>query len=340
MELALIRHPAVAMPPGICYGASNVPLAREPAAEAARLALRLDALGCGAPVCIHTSPLARCAGVAQWLAAHYARETRSDPRLAELDFGAWEMRPWDAIDRAAIDAWARDVEHARPHGGESVAMLAARVAAWLDQLETGGADACAAVVTHAGVIRVLTSLALGLPLAACLDWHLATGAVCRLRRDAGRWRAGTDRTARQARRMDRLAHPAHGATPNIDLNARQPPSFRAGKDSADAEGVLSAVNEACAVSRRRNPLPLRREGCQYGQGAVGIGASRRPSSLVLERRPRTALVLPLPGVHPGRVASPYRMRTQALAAAPFARVLQIAAQLRGAFGQARRAAVD
>ena len=46
---------------------------------------------------------------------------RFDARLAELDFGHWEMQSWDGIPRAEVDAWAADVAHYRPGGGESVA---------------------------------------------------------------------------------------------------------------------------------------------------------------------------------------------------------------------------
>ena len=43
-----------------------------------------------------------------------------------MDFGRWEGLPWSAVPRAELDAWAADLMHARPHGGESVAMLLAR----------------------------------------------------------------------------------------------------------------------------------------------------------------------------------------------------------------------
>ena len=32
---------------------------------------------------------------------------------------------WDSIDRALLDAWADDLEHARAHGGESLAQFVA-----------------------------------------------------------------------------------------------------------------------------------------------------------------------------------------------------------------------
>jgi len=191
MDLILIRHPAVAVATGICYGASDVPLAAAPHIEIARLADRLTTLCEGRSVQFHASTLSRCTAIATPLARHFEAVLQTDARLRELDFGRWEMQAWDAIPRAELDTWADDVEHACTHGGESVSALAGRVQSWLTELETHShppeteAGACAVVLTHAGVMRVLAALALRLPLAASLDWQLELGAICHLRR---RWR--------------------------------------------------------------------------------------------------------------------------------------------------------
>lgn len=202
MDLVLIRHPAVAVAPGVCYGNSDVPLAADAAASTAMLASRLAALNVPQPHVLFTSPLSRCARVAQALAVEARCDLHTDARLAEMHFGTWELQRWDAIDRAALDAWAADFEHAREHGGESVAQFVARVNAWLDVSVDSGAqvDAVAAThehamrpvaqstalwaVTHAGVIRAIASRVLGLPLAHCMKWPLALPAVVWLRRDA------------------------------------------------------------------------------------------------------------------------------------------------------------
>jgi alpha-ribazole phosphatase len=214
MDLILIRHPAVGVPTGICYGRSDVPLAADPGAEVQRCLERIGTLNLRDPVgAVHASVLSRCTRIAAPLAAHFNVAMHADPRLQEIDFGRWEMQAWDAIARAEIDAWAQDLENARTHGGESVAMLALRVGAWLEECErtlgwaalamngedttpvenmpdasdTSGAaqqkQAGGPVVTiaHAGVIRVLTALALRLPLATCVHWHLGFGGLCQLR---------------------------------------------------------------------------------------------------------------------------------------------------------------
>lgn len=140
MRLWLIRHPPPAVPPGTCYGSTDLPLADDPAVHAAALRPLLPA---GVP--IYSSPLTRCRRLAEIL--HPA--PLFDDRLREIDFGDWEMQPWDSLDRRLLDAWAADPFHFVPPGGEAVAALRTRVRDFLDGL---GGDSV--LVAHAGVIKV------------------------------------------------------------------------------------------------------------------------------------------------------------------------------------------
>jgi alpha-ribazole phosphatase len=141
---------------GICYGRLDVAVAADAvsaAAEAVRQRIPATVLA-DAP--IYSSPASRCAGLAVALAG--ARAVRFTAALLEMDFGRWEGRSWDAIPRAELDDWARDLRGYRPGGGESVRMLATRWRGWLESmLETGCTTAI--VITHAGVIRVALDLA-------------------------------------------------------------------------------------------------------------------------------------------------------------------------------------
>lgn len=170
----------------MCYGASDVALQGDAAHEAASIAARLDALQVRAPQRIATSPLTRCASIAEALATRHRQKPFADARLAEMDFGAWEMQRWDDIERAQIDAWAANFEHAREHGGESVAQFDARVSAWFATLDVSDATAKTTTwaVAHAGVIRTIAARALGLPLANCVRWPLEMAAIVWLRYDA------------------------------------------------------------------------------------------------------------------------------------------------------------
>ncbi|KAG8152250.1 alpha-ribazole phosphatase [Burkholderia catarinensis] len=181
MDVVLIRHSAVGVEPGICYGRSDVPLAVPADACAQAVQAHLSAIGAPPPEQVWTSPLMRCASVAERLAQAFDVPLRRDAGWQEMDFGAWEMRRWDDIDRAALDAWAADLMHACAHGGESVARFAARVARRVDAVAQ--LDGPQWAVTHAGVIRAFASHVLGVPLDTLLSRPVPTGGVVWLRAD-------------------------------------------------------------------------------------------------------------------------------------------------------------
>ena len=153
VRLYLIRHPAPLVAPGTCYGRSDVAAA---ALAPAALAQLRASLPHDAP--LYSSPLRRCAEFARALDLGVPI---LDARLAELDFGDWEMRRWDDIARADIDAWAADIAFHRPGGGECVADMARRVTAFCDALAQEPHNA-AIVVCHAGTMRLMAACAQGL----------------------------------------------------------------------------------------------------------------------------------------------------------------------------------
>lgn len=150
MKLWLLRHARVTLEAGLCYGASDVPadphLTRQAAEAAAALLppglpLRVSALG-------RAQQLARdLHGLRPDLGA-----ATTDPRLNEMDFGQWELQPWDAVPRTAFDTWMADFAHHRFGGAESTQQIIERVADALDELREQSV-AEAVWVTHAGVIR-------------------------------------------------------------------------------------------------------------------------------------------------------------------------------------------
>jgi alpha-ribazole phosphatase len=146
MALILMRHPKPAIAAGVCYGVSDLDLA-EPIDLACHAALPAFAR-------LVSSPLQRCRLLGQAIGAVHGVSPVIDPRLREMDFGAWEGVPWDDIPRAQLQEWADDFEHARPHGGESVAMLAQRVDAALADYRAQSGDCL--IITHAGVIKAAT----------------------------------------------------------------------------------------------------------------------------------------------------------------------------------------
>ena len=153
MQVFLIRHPRPLVEPGLCYGRLDVDC-DDPQPVAARVRLPPQTT-------VLSSPLRRARRLAEALDPCF----RLDARLAEIDFGDWEGRRWDDIDRAAIDDWAADVLNYTPPRGESVADLQRRVVDLAGELAANRAGASVALITHAGVIRALLGHWRGLPLA-------------------------------------------------------------------------------------------------------------------------------------------------------------------------------
>lgn len=180
MRIHLIRHPRPAVAAGTCYGASDLDLTDDALDCAARLRERLPA-----HVPLYSSPLRRC----RRLAAALHQSPKYDARLREMDFGEWELRSWNDIPRAEIDAWAAAPMTFVPPGGESVGALRARVVDFLDEhcLPDGGDFA---VVTHAGVMRVFAAQLLGLPERAWFSLRFDFGELKVLEVPAARARLG------------------------------------------------------------------------------------------------------------------------------------------------------
>lgn len=152
MGLILVRHTRPDIAPGVCYGATDLDCTHDFAIQAAVVLVDLPPADR-----LLTSPLRRCRRLAELIAAHTGLEPHVDARLAEMDFGRWEGCRWDDLPRDEIDGWATDFHHFRDHGGESVAMVRARVdAAIADARALGGTTV---IVTHNGVVRAALAAA-------------------------------------------------------------------------------------------------------------------------------------------------------------------------------------
>ena len=156
MNAVLIRHTRIAALAGVCYGRSDVPLADTFTEDARVVRERLPWL----PAEVWTSPAQRCRALAEQLGA---AQVRIEPRLHELDFGAWEGRRWEDFHCPESEAWANDPWNLRPPGGETAAELWARVGELRAELLAGDTDRIA-LITHAGVVRAWRGLVTGRPL--------------------------------------------------------------------------------------------------------------------------------------------------------------------------------
>ncbi len=155
MEVYIIRHTRLNAPPDTCYGQSEVPLcesfAEEVAEYKATLPYKFDY--------IFSSPLGRC----YQLAKQFTEDVYTHPALLELNFGDWEMLPWNDIDQALLSAWMEDFVNTAPPDGESLASMYRRVAHFYDNLRRQAYQRVL-IVTHAGVIRCTWAYLLQIPL--------------------------------------------------------------------------------------------------------------------------------------------------------------------------------
>lgn len=107
--------------------------------------------------------------------------------LLECDFGSWTGRALaelNATEPDSVAAWMSDPT-ARPHGGETQAEFAGRVALWLDTQAT--LEGRMLAITHGGVVKAALIHALGAPLEAFWRIDVAPLALTELHAHDGRW---------------------------------------------------------------------------------------------------------------------------------------------------------
>ncbi len=120
------------------------------------------------------SPLSRASETAFLL---FGRTPEIEPRLIEMNWSEWEGRTLAELRVEFGPAFtaneARGLDF-RPAGGESPRDVRHRIAPWLAEVARAGESVAA--VTHLGIIRAMTSLA--------LDWDMTGAAPCKFERSA------------------------------------------------------------------------------------------------------------------------------------------------------------
>lgn len=150
--ITVLRHP----PPiqrGLCAGHFELPV-EDPTPRVPTLATELRAYSLTR---IYSSPASRCKVLGLLLAEALVLPLHIDGRLLELDFGKWEGLTWDTIvtqDHERFESWSRAWQCAAPPGGECLADLERRVAAFVAPLP----QEPVLLVTHAGPIRAMKVL--------------------------------------------------------------------------------------------------------------------------------------------------------------------------------------
>lgn len=166
LRLHAARHAQAAVT-GLCYGRSDVPTELGAEEAATRILGQLDSQEPLAAV--WCSPARRCHEPAATLATRLELPLRVCADLSEIDFGEWEGRSWDALERedgARLARWMADWQREAPPGGEALADLEGRVRGWVRREAPSGL-----LVGHAGVLRALDVVVRG------IGWEQAMAAA-------------------------------------------------------------------------------------------------------------------------------------------------------------------
>jgi len=170
MELILIRHTTPNIEKGVCYGQADIELADTFSEEIPSILKQIRTKD--EETVYYSSPLKRCA----ILAKHLSNTIIFDDRLKELNFGDWELKKWNDIDKTPLDIWMNDFVNQPTKNGESYIDLHKRTTDFLEEIKLKNHKKVV-VITHAGVIRSLNSYIEKTALKDSFNLKLAYGAI-------------------------------------------------------------------------------------------------------------------------------------------------------------------
>ena len=161
-RILLVRH-AVAEGPGRFHGHTDVLLAPEARQQLRALVRKLSPY----PVnVVYSSDLQRAHGTANAVARRFNARVVVRSGLREMHFGSWEGLSWRQIARRfprVSRTWLTRFPHQPIPGAESFDAFKKRIARELDEIVKNNPGHCVAIVTHAGVVRLIIGRALGIP---------------------------------------------------------------------------------------------------------------------------------------------------------------------------------
>jgi alpha-ribazole phosphatase len=175
MELYLIRHTRVAIEKSVCYGQSDIALADSFQTELLEIQQKLTL---NADCAIYSSPLKRSLQLATTICPPVQPVT--DERLMELNFGNWELKKWEEINKQELDKWMNDFVNVPCTGGESYNDLYKRCIAFFNHCIQQPHQQVL-LVSHGGVIRSILSFVLQIPLSRSFSLQLDYGKISKLK---------------------------------------------------------------------------------------------------------------------------------------------------------------
>jgi len=166
--LILIRHGETPYNRDRRYqGHRDAPLTKKGKGQAKKIAIRLRNESLDA---IYSSDLKRARYTAKAINGYHSLKVNILPELREIDFGDWEGKTHDEIQRewrGLLDEWERKPSQIKIPRGESIKDLAERTRSTIKKIVGNYPDQRVAIITHGGLIRIVLIDALGLGLD---DW--------------------------------------------------------------------------------------------------------------------------------------------------------------------------
>ncbi len=175
MTIYIVRHTKPKIEMGICYGQTDLDVADSFDKEIKDLQKYVSNFS--EYTCI-SSPLQRCVKLAIALGFF---EYKTEPLIQEIDFGEWELEPWDNISRDKLDEWAENLHSFRFPDGESFLDLKSRVSFFIDTLDFEKDNIV--IVSHAGVIRVFFHILCKMELSEVLSVKISYGDIFEVQKD-------------------------------------------------------------------------------------------------------------------------------------------------------------
>jgi broad specificity phosphatase PhoE len=153
-EILFIRHAETDMAKTFC-GHSDPPVNQVGYTQIERLVMSMQGMPISA---IFTSDLQRASRTAATLARSLSVRLTTRTALREINFGVWEGLTWkqvETLNPALAARWLDAFPHCTPPLGESFESFEARIMGEVSYLLKQPDDRLTAVVTHAGVMRVV-----------------------------------------------------------------------------------------------------------------------------------------------------------------------------------------
>ena len=173
-RLFLIRHGEVEDQYHRIFGGSRIDMDLSPRGheQASALAGYLQSKSFDA---IYVSPMLRAQKTLAPLAGLCAQPALTVPEFREVDFGDWTGHSWEQVKakfNVSAFQWLDQMEAGTLPNGESAAQFRSRIEPPLRSLVERHAGQTAAIVCHGGVVRMMLSILLDLPLRTMASFEI------------------------------------------------------------------------------------------------------------------------------------------------------------------------